>query len=305
MFSTFLTARPYDKKDSGDVNLRAIQEVEVFVSGAIDDNFSGFLAIEAEDENDFIAEVSTATLAYRHSDEINVQVSWSQVFEADPYSFLRNSLRLTRGRPSIIDQRFGSADRLRDARQNLTLTGRVVEKLFYSLSYTGAPKSSEGVDASGIAARVAYDITENIMIGALHWSGEEGADPANNIDATDYSRTGFDFQMDMASTRISGGYIQATDDNPTVPGEEDNAAISVQAFHTVHTKSGKPTWVPLIRYDSYEKNDGKDQYDELTLNVGYYFQENAKGFVEFWQQLDTPTAIKDDNRLTLQMQVGF
>jgi len=300
-----LRARPYDKKDSGDVKLRAIQEVELFVTGAIDDNFSGFFAIEAEDENDFNAEVSTAKLAYRYSDAINVQMSWAQVFESDPYSFLRNSLRLTRGRPSIIDQRFGSADRMRDTRQNFTLTGRVAGSLFYSASYTGAPKDAEGVDAAGFAGRVAYDITSNIMIGAMYWSGEEGADPDNNIAATDYTRSGFDFQVDAANTRISGGYITATDDNPAVVGEEDNVAISVQAFHTFRTKSGKPGLVPLIRYDSYEKNDGRDQFDELTLNVGYYFQENTKGFIEYWDQIDTPDGIPDDSRLTLQLQVGF
>jgi len=69
--------------------------------------------------------------------------------------------------------------------------------------------------------------------------------------------------------------------------------------------TGKPTWVPLIRYDSYERNDGNDQFNELTLNVGYYFRENAKGFIEYWQQLDTPDGVFEDSRLTLQMKVGF
>ncbi|HED32671.1 MAG TPA: hypothetical protein ENJ08_00445 [Gammaproteobacteria bacterium] len=310
LVSAFLIARPYDKKDSGDVKLRAIQEVELFVTGAIDDNFSGFFAIEAEDENDFNAEVSTAKLAYRYSDAINVQMSWAQVFESDPYSFLRNSMRLTRGRPSIIDQRFNSQDRLRDTRQNFTLTGRVIERLFYSVSYTGAPKNAEGEDASGIALRAAFDITPDIMIGAFHWSGEDNGvtGTANDRLPIDYSRTGFDFQVDLASTRISGGYVQATDDNyqaGSVVGENDNVAMSVQAYHTFRTKSGKPGWVPLIRYDSYEKNDGQDQYDELTLNLGYYIQENAKGFIEYWDQIDTPDGIKGDSRLTLQLQVGF
>ncbi|VAW62417.1 hypothetical protein MNBD_GAMMA11-3115 [hydrothermal vent metagenome] len=310
LVSTFLTARPYDKKDPGDTNLRAIQEVEVFVTGAIDDNFSGFLAIEAEDENDFIAEVSTAKLAYRHSDAINVQMSWAQVFESDPYSFLRSSLRLTRGRPSIIDQRFNSQDRLRDTRQNVTLTGRVIERLFYSVSYTGAPKNVEGEDASGIALRAAYDITDSIMIGAFHWSGKDNGvtGTANDRLPIDYSRTGFDFQVDMDSTRISGGYVQATDDNyqgGSVVGENENVAMSIQAYHTFRTKSGKPGWVPLIRYDSYEQSDGQDQYDELTLNIGYYIQENAKGFLEYWNQIDTPDGVQDNSRLTLQLQVGF
>ncbi len=313
LVSAFLIARPYDKKDSGKVKLRSIQEVELFVTGAIDDNFSGFFAIEAEDENDFIAEVSTAKLAYRHSNAINIQMSWAQVFESDPYSFLRNSMRLTRGRPSIIDQRFNSSqDRLRDVRQNFTLTGRIAGSLFYSASYTGASRNAEGEDASGIALRAAYDITPDIMIGVFHWSGEDngvntGA-PATSRPPIDYSRTGFDFQVDMASTRISGGYVQATDDNyqaGNVVGENDNIAMSVQAYHTFRTKSGKPGWVPLIRYDSYEINDGRDQFDELTLNVGYYIQENTKGFIEYWDQINTPNGTTGDSRLTVQLQVGF
>jgi len=308
MISIFLTARPYDKQDSGDTQLRAIQEAELFVAGAIDDNFSGFLAFEAEDDEDaFNVAVATATVAYRFNTEFNLNFSYAQVFEADPYSFLRNTLRLTRNRPATIDQRFGGSDRIRDNRQQVTATGRISHKLFYSLSYTGAPKDSVGEDPQGIAARVAYDITKDFMVGAFYWSGEELLTDAGSTppSVTEFDRTGFDFQLDAANTRISGGYIIANDETLSTPGEKENIAMSFQAFHTMRSKSGKPTWVPLIRYDSYEKNDGNDQFNELTLNVGYYFRENAKGFIEYWQQLDTPDGVFEDSRLTLQMKVGF
>jgi len=303
IISLFLTARPYDKKDSGDLLLRALQEAELFVVGAIDDNFSGFMVFEAEDEIGFNVEIATATLAYRYNAEINLNLGYSQVFESDPYSFLSNSLRLTRGRPATIDRGFDGSDRLRDKRQQVTLTGRVAHKLFYSASFTGAPKNNEGEDPQGIAARIAYDIADDFMVGVFHWSGEELL--TNSTSITEFTRNGFDFQVDVANTRFSGGYILATDETLGSTGETDNVAVSFQAFHTMRSKSGKPTWVPLVRYDSYERNDGADQFDELTLNVGYYFQENTKGFIEYWSQLATPDGVQEDNRLTLQMQVGF
>lgn len=302
--SAFVISRPYDKKDSGNRKLRAIQEVEVFIAGPIDSNFSAFMAIEAEDDEDFDFKAGPQVLAYRYSDEINLQASWSQVLNSDPYGFLRNNLRMTRSRPGLIDQRFGGADgRGRDKRQNLALTGRIMERLYYNVSYTGKADDTEGDNAKGYAAQVGFDITENIMIGAFNWSG---SDDAGGLSPTrDYSRTGANFQADIGSTRIQGGAIIAKDDNVDVSNEDENLSYSLQAMHTFRLKDGKPTWAPLIRYDYYEQNDGNDEYSEVVLNLTYYLKQNVKGFVEFWKQVDTPSGVDDDDRLTLQVQVGF
>jgi len=63
--------------------------------------------------------------------------------------------------------------------------------------------------------------------------------------------------------------------------------------------------VPLIRYDSYEENDGGDQFDELTLNLSFYFTQNIKGFVEYWTQTDVPNGVTKDKRFTMQLVAAF
>ena len=62
--------------------------------------------------------------------------------------------------------------------------------------------------------------------------------------------------------------------------------------------------MPLIRYDTYESNNGTNETDELTLNVTYYFEQNIKGYVEYWDRSAQDSA-KDDDRLTVQLAVGF
>ena len=59
--------------------------------------------------------------------------------------------------------------------------------------------------------------------------------------------------------------------------------------------------VPHVRFDSYEESDGKDEYKELTLNVGYYFTENIKGSVEYRTQTDKSDDVMRDNRITIQI----
>ncbi len=312
LMSAFFVSRPYDedpevKEETGaDSQVRAIHSVEIHLSGALDDNFSVFMGLEAEDELDFTPELSSATLAYRYSEAVNLEASWTQVFSSDPYGFLNGSQQLSRGNPSVIDQSFDGVDKMAIQHQNLTLTGRLEEKIFYSVSYIGAPADTVGTDASGFAARVAYDISDVFMVGGFYWSGSEAANLDPLTPPRDYDRTGLDFQFDFDNTRVTGGFVTASDDiGGGVPGQTDNTAISLQAFHTVRSKSGRPTWVPLVRYDTYEKNDGNDSFDEITFSLSYYFVENAKGFIEFWQQLDRTDGDEEDSRFTVQAQVGF
>ena len=37
----------------------------------------------------------------------------------------------------------------------------------------------------------------------------------------------------------------------------------------------------MVRFDGYEENDGKDSFTTTTLNLGYYFTQSIKGFVEY------------------------
>jgi hypothetical protein len=262
-------------------------------------NASIFTEIEAEDETGFAPEVGSTSLSWRISDAANVQMNWSQANWADGYGLLGDHFRLTRGHVALIDKGFGGVDGgkgLRGTRQNVALTGRVAEsKLFYNVAIGGIAGDPEGVKDTSTNARVAYDVKKNIMVGAYLLNGE----------ATDlaFSRTGIDTQVDYKNTRIQAAYVMASDD-VALGGSEDNNAYSVQAYYTMKTKKGKPTWVPLVRLDHYTKTDGDDSYDELTLNLTHYLAENVKAYIEYWDRFDAPTG-EDDNRLTLQFYVGL
>lgn len=304
--SAILVARPYDKKDSGVRKIRALHEVEIIIAGAIGDKWSGYFEIEAEDETGFEPEVAPVVLTYNHSKEFNLQFVYGSTFWADSYGILNDHFRLTRGHVGAIDQRYGGADaggRFRSARQTVGAYGRFNDRFFYNVNYSGTASDAEGEDASIFSALLNADVTDAIMVGAFVMSGED----ANTN--RDFSRTGIQFQADVVDLRIQGLFMAGTDDraagDPRGPGEDDNNAYSLQAFYTIVDDSLRPTWVPLIRLDSYETNDGLDSFDELTLNVSYYFRQNIKGYLEYWNRYDAPTAAQEDSRITLQIVAAF
>jgi hypothetical protein len=326
-----LASRPYDRKKSGkNAKLRALHEVEIIVAGNIAEKFSGYFEFEAEDETTFDPEVASAVFSYHVNDVVNVHAVWGPMLWADPYTSYVNHQRLTRGSVSVINQRFGNADgstwdgtpgtsdegkRLRDARQNFVVSGRPIDILFYSVGISADGNDPEGDNPSIFTGRLVADVMENLSVGLLHVSGEcdghavgcGGGAPAVSS-PRDFTRTGFDVQADIGDARINAVLVQATDDNwvaaGSKPAEEDNNAFYVQGMYII--KDGKrPSMVPLIRFDSYEQNDGAAEYQELTLNMTYYFSENAKGYIEHWEQIDVPTGKSEDKRTTLQFAVAF
>ena len=302
--SAVVVSKPYDKADSGERMTRAIHEVEVFIAGTKGKNISIFTEIAGEDEGDFAPEIGHTALSYRFSNEVNLQLTHSYANWADGYGLLSDHFHMTSNHVGILEAGFGGLDgTLNSARQNVALTGRVAdEKLFYNVSISGIAGNAEGVsgdaagDGTSINARVAYDVQKNIMVGGYILNGSDG-----NLD---FNRTIIDAQADLEDTRIQAAYAMAEDDQ-LGGGSEKNNAFSIQAFHTMKTEKGVPTWVPLVRLDNYEENDGADQFSELTLNLAYYFAQNVKGFVEYWEQLDTPNGVTKDNSVTLQVSVGL
>ena len=304
--SAVLVARPYDKKDSGNEKVRALHEIELIAAGVFGEQWSGFFEMEAEDETDFDAEFGPAVLTWNRSKELNLQFVWGPTFWADPYGIVGDRFRLTRGHVGAIDQRFGGADdggRFRSNRQNVGVYGRVADKLFYNVNWSGLAEDAEGENASSLSSLVAYDVTDKLMIGAFAISGE------NEDENRDFSRTGVQFQADVGDARIQALHVSAKDDRAVGdlrgPGEDDNDALSLQASYVFLDDSLRPTWVPLIRYDSYETADGAATFDELTLNLSYYFTQNIRGYVEYWDRFDAPTPAQEDSRITIQLVVGF
>ena len=304
--SGVLVARPYDKKDSGDAKLRALHEVEIIVAGNIAKKWSGYFEIEAEDETGFELELAPAVLSYNHSKEFNIQLVYGPTFWADSYGIIGDHFRLTRGHVGAIDQQYGGADaggRFRATRQNVGVFGRISDRFFYNINYSGKAGDPEGEDASVASGLFNVDITDGFMVGAFVMDGKDDATDRN------FDRTGVQFQVDLTDLRIQGLYIAATDDrdvlDPRGPGEDDNDSVSLQAFYTFRDDSLRPTWVPLVRFDSYETNDGADSFDEVTLNIGYYFNQNIKGYLEYWDRFDAPTSGQEDSRITLQFVAAF
>ncbi|MBL1277266.1 MAG: hypothetical protein COB30_014375 [Ectothiorhodospiraceae bacterium] len=299
--SGMFISRPYDNKDSGERQIRAIHEVELFIAGTMGNKISIFTEIEAEDETDFAPEFGSTALSYRFSKEATLQMTYTQANWADGYGFLGGHFRLTRGHVAVIDQAFGGVDgSLRSKRQNVALTGRVAgDKLFYNVSIGGIAGDAEGEEDTSINARVAFDIKKNIMVGGYILSGEAAS--------MDFNRTIIDAQADLEDIRIQAAFAMAEDD--TTAGTDKNNAFSLQAYNTMKTKKGMPTWVQLVRFDSYERSYGDSEndgeYRSLTLNLTHYLAQNVKAYVEYWDLFDTPAGVDKDNRLTLQLYVGL
>ena len=173
------------------------------------------------------------------------------------------------------------------------------EKFFYNINYSGAAGDAEGEEPANISGLFNVDITDDIMIGAFFVDGE---DKMTNLE---YSRYGIQFLVDRAGLRVQGAWVTATDDLVGGIGEQDNDVFSLQAMYVFKDESMRPTWVPLIRFDSYEQNDGADNFDEITLTLTRYITQNVKGYLEYWDRYNAPTPAEEDSRLTLQLHAAF
>lgn len=314
--SAAIKARPYDKKDSGDTKNRAIHEIELMIAGHFGNGISGFIELEAEDEEDFEVSATIIQGTYSLSPSVNLQVSRAPTFFFDPYNSYTSSRRTTINRNVVIDQSFGGADNgagLRKNRQNLTVFGRPSNNLFYGVSYSGTAKDNEGVDADTYVGRIAYEITPSLMVGGMAISGTcsmrsaGGSDPGDpcNLADRDYTRYAIDTEWVTLNNRltVNAAYMRAEDDLVGGFGDESNTAYYVQGFYNFMSE-GRPLFTPVLRFDSYEANDGRDKITAWTLGVSHFLRENIKLRAEFSTR-DGDGAIEDDDRFTIQIDAFF
>lgn len=299
--SALLIARPYDKKERADTKLRALHEAELIVAGAFN-KFSGWFEIEAEDETGFDPEVGNLVLAYHHNEWFNLQFLYAPFLWSDPYGLYGDHFRLTLSHVGVIDQTFeGSDGSLRDSRQQVGAYGRIMDKLFWNVGWNGEADNAEGEDASSIHGRLAFDITDDIMVGGFVMNGECSSCSPHR----EFIRWGIDGQADFKNFRLQAVYVDTEGDNAAATAEEDNNVFSVQGFYTFTKETGRPTFVPLIRYDSFEKSDGTDDKEALTFNLGYYITQNVKAFAEYYHEIDAFAGSKETDRFSLQLFVAF
>ncbi len=305
--AVIVKARPFDKKgNGGDPKVRAIHEVEIMVAGTAWRDVSVFFELEGEDEENFEVSIATAAVTWTPLAAFNLQVANSQLLYTDPYDTLAGARRLTRGRNAVIDQKFGSADnggKLRDRHQNVSIYGRPIPQLFYTVGWAGVAKDAEGESASTFFGKIAFDLQPDVTFGVFGIAGECKAGATNCDVDRNFTRFGVDAQAEYQNVRLQGAYIKANDDRNGV-GEDENDAWYVEGLYTVKL-NGRPVFVPSIRYDSYQKNDGSDRYGEVVLNLAYYHKENIRAFVEYWTQVDAPAGVNKNNRITFQIDLGF
>jgi len=312
--SAGIVAGPFDKKDSGETKVRAIHEVELMVAGQIAQGFSGFIELEAEDEEDFNVEASIIQGTFSLNSALNFQVSRAPSFYFDLYNSYTNSRRITINRTPVIDQGFGGADNdssLRRLRQNLTVFGKA-NNFFYGLSFSGVANDNEGEDASTIISRLAYEFNTNLILGGMYINGscsmQSGGgkslgDPCFLADR-DYSRAAVDLEWTTLNNLIINAvYMQAKDDLISGIGEESNNSFYLQGFYNIQ-REGRTLVTPIARYDSYEISNGLYQIDTITLGVSHYIRQNINLRGEF-SDTSGEGPIADDNRFTIQVEAFF
>jgi hypothetical protein len=305
-----VVSRPYDKKSSGERELHGVHEMEVFLAGAVNKNVSTFIEMEAEDEADWTVEVGHAALNYRFNNAVNIHLGWTPLFFSDPYGTIVDHFSptvshyaLVNGEGGTVDgpsaADFGAADNggsLGDQRQNVAVNGRFANKFFYIAGISGVAGSATGEKDIVLSGRLAYDITDTIMIGVLGVSGKS--------QDLSFVRSGIDFMGDFGASRVQAGIIAAKDDQAG-GGDTTDKVLSIQGMYTFKTDKGKPTWVPVARYENYTKEDGNDKYADLVLGVSYYLSQNAKAMLEYKADVNTPSGVSNENRATLQIDVGL
>jgi len=306
--SLALIRRPYTDQKTADTEIRAIHEAEIISAGEIYKNISGMLEIESEGEDGFGLVLSMAHITYTHNKAVNVQTGYGPTMMADAYDTYSDMRRLTAGHYGLMDWPFGGGDAvegiLRHSRQQFSVYGRPVAKLFYNVGIGGLTEDMTGSDSQVIFGRAAYDIKPEMMVGAMFLNGNckvPDCDPAT--EKLNFSRTAIDGQFDFNNIRVTAVYMQAKDDL-NGGGSETNNAYYLQGSYRI-LKNGRPTLMPVARLDSIEVNDGHDSFSTLSLNLTYYLDENVKGFFEYQDLIDKPSGTPSDHITTIQVEVVF
>ena len=312
--------RPFNNESTGNTQIRALHEIELLSAGRVYKKISTFFEIESEDEDTNTAgdpyptHVAAGIFTYNHSLELKVQMGYGQLLFADPYDSYTDGRRLTATRNVVNDSANVVDEKIRHGHQQVSIYGRLGQSLFYNVGIAGLDSDGFGDNSRQVFGRVAFDFTPDVMVGLMGTSGtckvvnagSEAGGAAAACSTTrdqDFSKVAIDTQIDIDNFRINGVYMQAKDDNP-VSGTETNNAAYIEALYTMH-ENGRPTFVPLIRLDTLESNDGADTTTAATLNLGYYFTENIKGFLEYRNEIDTPAGIEDADRTLVQLEAAF
>jgi hypothetical protein len=296
----------FDKKEGADAKTRGLHELEIMIGGNVFKNISVWAEIEAEDENDFSPEIEIGVLGFHISPYANISIGYSPYFWNDPYDTLADwGRRMTRGHkaPFDITSSYSSGVLLREPNQFVSLYGKA-NNVYYSVGYHRDLDDPEGEGGEDISARAAFEITpkigdldSNISFGGFGVFGKQGGRGDEGID---FNRYGFDLQAEIGdSLNVLFVYLFANDELTLGSGvDEKNNSFYGELFWVFYNKRKSPSFVPLVRIENYQKNDGEIDYMDLSLNLSYYLAQNVKLSLEYWTNLSVPDGIEKGNRIT-------
>jgi hypothetical protein len=293
----------FDKKEGSDTKIRPLHEVEVFAAGSFWKTGSFFFEMEGEDEESF--EVVLAGEAGWHPHRAaNLKAGYGSIFHPDPYnSLMDGGHRLTVSHQAPLDVGSAAKARFRSDAQYITFYGRTTgygkkNSLFYMLGASGGNDNPEGENPKDFLARAAFDFTPDLMLGGFYFGGSRDLE----TETLDLSRWGVDFNLRFSDLYLLGMFMNA-EEKLTGASMNNNAAY-VEALYTLR-KDGRPFFVPLLRYDWTELNDGSDTFSAITAQAGFYVVENAKVALEYNQELDVAPGKDTLYRVTLLLDIGF
>ncbi|MGB6679917.1 MAG: hypothetical protein WBF08_01160 [Candidatus Bathyarchaeia archaeon] len=303
--SVLVKGYAYDKQKDKDAKTRGFHELEMMIGGNVYKNISVWAEIEAEDENDFSPAIEMGIIGFHLSPYANISIGHGPYFWNDPYDTLVDwGRRMTRAHKAPLDvtSSYGSGVRLRSANQFISLYGKA-SNIYYSLGYHRDVSDPEGGGGEDISARAAFefspkfgDTEADISFGGFGVFGKQGGKGDEGID---FSRYGFDLQAEMGALNLFFVYLLAQDDlSPQGSIEEKNNSLYGELFWVFYDEAKSPSFVPLVRLENYEKDDGSINYTDLTLNLSYYFSQNVKLSVEYWANLSVPDGADKGNRIT-------
>ncbi len=295
--------RPYDQKKGGDAKIRAFHEVEIYAAASVGDQFSAFVEIEAEDEDEFNVFLEKGVFAFNPTPGANVAMGWAPVFWADPFNTLADGgRRMTRGHKGPLDLRFHARERLRSSSQWVSFYGRAAEgRVTYIGGISAGGDDPEGGEAKDGFGRVMVDAYTGVYLGGFVLSGTNESTGT----ALDFTRAGFDFQIEQGGFNAYGLVMYANDDMP--PGDGNTVILDdsittayVETFYVFPIEhKALSMLVPLIRIDYL------DDFTNLTADMNFYLTQNVKTYFEWWQNISTPSGVSSKWRATVQLDFAF
>jgi hypothetical protein len=305
-------SRPFDQRKGGEVKLGALHELEIYFAGNAFQYGSFFGELELADDNDFEVDLAVGVAGFHPHQLFNIVLGKGSVFQADPYNSLSNARRLTRSRREPLNQGFSTGVTLQDEHQMLSLYGRetILNKLFYSLTYSADVADNEGQGPKDFSGRLAFDILPNLMVGGFGSWGRQNTTSGGVTKELDFRRVGIDLQARFGGLNLLGAALWAEDDIFSAGNESKNAWYA-EAFYTIGKDNLRAIGIPLsmvvpiVRVDQYEKKGVKDSFTDLTLNLSFYPWENVKFYVEYFTSVDRPSGVASDWRWTVEAAVGF